>query len=546
MKVIILVLAIFNSLLVVGAAENSAQASAKQKNTSSSVENAEETVTDQLSSSQAVEKTTADNKIENWFFNPPQGINNDVLVVLKDGQTVHEYYGRGYSADTPHLSWSMAKTIAGILMAQASEDYKFDLNTPVKNILKDFKGEATINNLLQMGSGIHFTEDYFGIPVNSDVVRMLYLDGPRIGIKNYMLNLPLYSAVKAGDYFYYSSGDTNLLMVLLKEIINDDKVYANYPFEKFFKPLGIEKVTFEKDSQGVFIGSSYLYMSPKDYLKIGQLIINKGKNEKGEQVIPAWYYKKMYEVSEGVKKQTLVSAMEAKAYSSQVTTNQPIAGRSDYRSEYAEMPQDTLFLLGHQGQVLAVSAQEKMIVLRLGMDKIKQDMVQFANMVGADLKLKFSNYVTAQAEALALAQKDLKTQESLRQSHIKGRDEVISEKTTQQQPALLKPAATISGEAMPAKKADLAKVNISKSVRVFDIFRLPLLIKAFTAKEFCSCYFITGRGYDWCYKDISYKMPIMPKIDIEGTTIKTKMFFGLTAAKAQFMSEREGCLLASY
>lgn len=414
----------------------------------------------------------------------PQGVHTDVVLIEKDGQIMEQYFNREYTEYTPHLSWSMAKTISGFLIAQASEEYKFSLNDAVSKYIPEFKGTARIIDLLQMSSNINFTEDYFGIPVSSDVVKMLYLDGAEIGASEYVKRLPLRTGTNAGEHFFYSSGDTNLLMEILKKIINNDTTYENYPWKKIFKPLGIEQATFERDQKNVFIGSSYIYMKPRDYLKIGQLIIADGKWN-GKQLIPEFYIKLLHTVAPGVEKQALSGSSSTRAYSVHATTNLPIVNRK-IKSEYQDLPPDAIVLLGHQGQLLVASPSKKLVILRLATDK--------------GSKFNRNTFFNA----------------------VKNR---------------------VSGDDKDAPLKEAAVENNSKgSLHLRDLFKVPALIRRYTAKEYCSCRFVVGRSHEACFADIALTMPMMPQINLESKKVTTKFFIG-DAAAAEFTGQKFGCRL---
>lgn len=428
---------------------------------------------------------------QTWFDQSEKGIHTDAVIVSYDHKTLFEKYARGYMAETPHLSWSMAKTVAGILIARACEDRHISLETPVKHFLPAFKGTARIIDFLQMSSGIDFSEEYYGLPVNSDVVKMLYLDGYKSGMADYVHSLPLYqhADLQPGQYYYYSSGDTNVLMAVLRKIINNDTDYNNYPYDKLFSPLGIKTVYFEKDSQGNYVGSSYLYMSAQDYVKLGYLIVDGGRAPNGQQLIPKSYYERMFELAPGVKL-SLQKGADVKGYSLQVATNQT--------GDYPDLPKDALLFLGHQGQMLIASPKEKMVILRLGMDKGQLDKNQFLQSVKETfLKVKTDYTVVG-----------------------------INDKKAKDQKSIF----------------DLKKYTTKKDFHLSDLFKVPQLIRAFTAKEFCSCYFITGRGFDRCYEDVAIKMPVMPKIEVIDKVIKTQFIFG-DHAQAQFEGQPLGCSL---
>ncbi len=427
------------------------------------------------------------------------GVHTDVVLVKRNGVMIFEGYdkARGYSPKTSHLSWSMAKTISGILMAQASVEYKFSLNDAVKKFIPEFKGETKIIDLIQMSSGIDFTEQYFGLPVSSDVVRMLYLDGAQSGAAGYVKSLPMREKFKPGDHFYYSSGDTNLMMEVLKKVINDDKKYENYPWHKLFLPLGIQHATFERDSNQVFIGSSYIYMSAPDYLRVGELIMNGGKWNK-QQIIPEFYVKLMHTLAPGVSQTPLEGTSSARAYGAQVTTNLPIEIRK-MNSEHPDLPADALLLLGHQGQVMAVSPSEKLVVLRLAFDK------------GAAFNR--APFLAAVRQLIIVNQPDYKTASDVKQ---------YSESDSRPTPSL-----------------------INTKLNILDLWKVPLLIRRYTAKEYCSCRFVAGRTHEACTFDVGLTMPLMPKIDVIESEmgkkkIVTKFFFGDENA-VEFTGEKFGC-----
>lgn len=431
------------------------------------------------------------------------GVHTDIVLVKRQGQVLVDMYaaGRGYNRDVPHLSWSMAKTVAGILMAQASVEYKISLQDPVKKYLPEFIGDARIIDLIQMSSGIDFTEQYFGLPVSSDVVRMLYLDGFDHGAAGYVKSLPLREQYKAGEHFYYSSGDTNLMMEVLKKIINDDKKYEDYPWEKLFLPLGIQHATFERDSRGVFIGSSYIYMPAPDFLKIGELIMNNGKWN-GQQIIPDFYVQLLHTLAPGVSKTALDGTSSARAYSAQATTNLPIEIRK-MNSEHPDLPTDAILLLGHQGQMMAVSPKENLVILRLAFDK------------GAAFKR--NPFFTSVKELIKITQPDYKT--AVDSSFYK------------------------ESESIPTQSLINTKLNIK------DLWKVPLLIRRYTAKEYCSCRFVVGRTHEACYADVGLTMPVMPQIHVtdndNGTKkIMTKFFIGDQNA-AEFTGKKFGCRIVN-
>ena len=55
-----------------------------------------------------------------------------------------------------------------------------------------------------------------------------------------------------------------------------------------FDPLGISQYGWEKDKQGYYNGAAGLNITPRDMIKIGQLILNRGEYNSQRIVSPDW------------------------------------------------------------------------------------------------------------------------------------------------------------------------------------------------------------------------------------------------------------------
>ncbi len=181
------------------------------------------------------------------------GVNPDAVLFMRNGKVLFEEYSRGYDAKTKHLSGSMAKTIAGVLVAQEIDRGAISLTTPIGDVLPEVQSPARVVDALQMSSGIAFREEYSGVPFTSDATRMLYMEGPKSGLIPFLSMLPQKTDAKPGDHFYYSSGDSNLLMAVVQKTSASQEAYDAIAFERFFERLGIADATFEQDSKGVFV-----------------------------------------------------------------------------------------------------------------------------------------------------------------------------------------------------------------------------------------------------------------------------------------------------
>jgi CubicO group peptidase (beta-lactamase class C family) len=89
----------------------------------------------------------------------------NAFMVLKDGEVVFEDYRNRMTADTPHIAFSMTKTITAMLVGQALERGEIrsldDLASKYVPVLAEGAyGQATVRNLLEMRSGADIEERY--------------------------------------------------------------------------------------------------------------------------------------------------------------------------------------------------------------------------------------------------------------------------------------------------------------------------------------------------------------------------------------------------
>jgi len=89
----------------------------------------------------------------------------DGIVVSYRGQTVFEWYAQGLTPDTPHLIFSVSKSIAGTLGGILVDRGILDPDAQVTRYIPEMEGSAygsgcTVRHLLDMSVGIRFDEDY--------------------------------------------------------------------------------------------------------------------------------------------------------------------------------------------------------------------------------------------------------------------------------------------------------------------------------------------------------------------------------------------------
>jgi CubicO group peptidase (beta-lactamase class C family) len=424
----------------------------------------------------------------------------DAALVMLNGKILYERYGNGYGPETKHLSWSMAKTVGGILAGIAIDRGYLKVEDPVRKWIPEFKGTATVLDVLQMSSGADFQEEYFGIPVRADVVRMLYLEGPKVGMADYVADRPLRAKDgEPGKHFYYSSGDANLVTEILRRAM-PKKVYESFPWDALFNPLGIPNAVFERDAHGTFAASSYVYMTAREFAKLGELVAGKGVY-RGKRIIPESYFKLMTEVAPGVNVAAVDGTDYTVAYSAMARTNLPIPGRG-CGSEYADLPLDSIYLFGHQGQVVTGSPSTKLVMVRLATDR-------GASTVRGKFFTATRAFLNSQGRSVDTA---------MPTNHDK--------------------CITALGQAKRFLEA-------RRKVPLAEYKKTPALIRQLGAKEFCSCIFVANRTDAECRSDLKMTLPILPSLAIDVSKSRIVAAMSGSESVAVYEGPRFGCRLVT-
>jgi CubicO group peptidase (beta-lactamase class C family) len=206
------------------------------------------------------------------------------VVVVHRGRLVLEAYGPDTDADTPLISWSMAKSMVHALAGLAVADGL--ANPGDDHLLPGWEGDGraaiTLQHLLEMRPGLAFTEDYVDAGV-SHVIEMLFGAG-RGDVAAYAAALPLEHP--PGLHWNYSSGTTNIVSRILGERIDRaGSSVGTYLRERLFDPLGMRSADPRFDAAGTFIGSSFVYATARDFARFGLLYLRDGTWE-GRRLLP--------------------------------------------------------------------------------------------------------------------------------------------------------------------------------------------------------------------------------------------------------------------
>jgi CubicO group peptidase (beta-lactamase class C family) len=215
------------------------------------------------------------------------GQRSAALLVVHDGKLRLERYGLGFERSGRWTTFSVAKSITSTLVGAALRDgYVRSMDDKVSDYLPQMKGSAyddvSIRQLLTMTSGVRWNEDY--ADPSSDVARFNNHQ-PEDGVDalvSYMRRLP--REVPAGTRWHYSTGETNLVGVLLGAATN--KPLATYLSEKIWLPAGMEQpATWLLNRTGKEISGCCIQAAARDFARFGLFVLN-GARVDGKSIVP--------------------------------------------------------------------------------------------------------------------------------------------------------------------------------------------------------------------------------------------------------------------
>lgn len=214
------------------------------------------------------------------------------LVVLHKGELVYEQYALGLDNSRKWTSFSVAKSFTSTLVGAAIKDgFIQSLDDTVAMYIPDLVGSnyetVTIRQLLSMTSGIEWNEDY--TDPDSDVNRFNYSE-PEPGVDatvSYMRKLD--RVHPAGSHWRYSTGETNLIGVLLREATQ--QTLSDYLSEKIWQHTGAaQDASWLLGATGHEISGCCIQATVRDYALFGDFILN-GAMVGGESILPEGYLK---------------------------------------------------------------------------------------------------------------------------------------------------------------------------------------------------------------------------------------------------------------
>ncbi|MGE4348017.1 MAG: serine hydrolase domain-containing protein [Flavobacteriaceae bacterium] len=260
------------------------------------------------------------------------------FLIIKNDSIWHESYFDGYGKNSHTNSFSMAKSYVSASLGKAIMEGKIKgLDQPVSDFFSEFSeglaSKMTIGDLASMASGLNWDEKYYS-PFS--VVTRAYFDED---LKKVILNLK--TTEQPGQKFKYSSGDTQLLAMIVEKATGE--TLSDYISKHFWKPLGCENQAFWQVDNPEGIEKAYccIAANARDFARLGKLYKQKG-NWNGKQILDTAFV----ELS-------VHPRFEGAPY-----------GYGFWLSDY--LGKNIFYMRGHLGQFVIVIPQDDLIIVRLG------------------------------------------------------------------------------------------------------------------------------------------------------------------------------------
>jgi len=217
----------------------------------------------------------------------------DGIVVLHRGHIVYERYFGALTAPQPHIVWSVTKsffgTIALMLIDQGRLDHDTLVTTYVPELAGTGLGTATVRQVMDMTTSIHYSEDY------TDPQAGAWQHGRAGGVlakpEGYSGPASFYDFLRTlqqdgahGEAFAYKTVNTDLLGWILRRVTGQR--LNDMLSERLWAPLGCEQDgRLLVDSAGTEFAGGGLNVSLRDLARFGEMM-RCGGEFNGRRIVP--------------------------------------------------------------------------------------------------------------------------------------------------------------------------------------------------------------------------------------------------------------------
>ena len=304
----------------------------------------------------------------------------DAVVIVHDGRVVLENYANGMAPDTPHIMMSVTKSVvgcvAGILAEQGSLDPDEQISSYVPEVTGSGYGGATVRNLLDMRTGVAFSEEYTNPLAEVRVMERYMGWRPGVGadairgMSAYMTTLAAGSA--HGGPFVYRSADTDMLGWVCERAAGTRM--AELISTLIWQPLGAEfDAEITCDGVGSAIHDGGMSARARDLARFGQMQLDNG-TVAGTPVIPKRWLTQACTIDPDTRAAFVASESE------------PFLTGGWYRNQFWFMPGllgDLQVCLGIHGEMVVVDRATRTVSVKFSSWPAAQEPVYLLDTVRA-------------------------------------------------------------------------------------------------------------------------------------------------------------------
>jgi CubicO group peptidase (beta-lactamase class C family) len=299
----------------------------------------------------------------------------DGFLVLHNGSVVAEEYPAGMPADALHALMSVTKSLVGsvaaVLIGRGLIDPAAPLTAYVPELAVSGYAGATVRSVLDMRSGIVFSEDY--LDPRSEISRLEQCigwspqtdpSGPR-SIYDFLVTLRQGSP--HGGPFAYRSCETDVLGWACERVT--DARMPELLSDLLWSRLGVEHdADMSVDHAGTAVHDGGVSASILDLARFGQLLLDDGEALTGERVLPSWWLR-----------ETFTGDPDSRAAFAASPTDTRMPGgmyRNQFWLPYPDRP--VLLCLGIHGQMVYVNPAARTVGVKLSSWPVAQDPAMLA------------------------------------------------------------------------------------------------------------------------------------------------------------------------
>ncbi|MYK87569.1 MAG: serine hydrolase, partial [Acidobacteria bacterium] len=293
-----------------------------------------------------------------WAFDreSPEQVTLSLLVVHQ-GEIIHERYAPGFDMMTRTRTWSTAKSIASTLMGMLVDEGKLKLDEPLGYDFfpaaaapdQDPRSEITLRHVLNMSSGLE--------PVDNSGRE--YAIGSGLSYwagTSSVIGARSRGAIREpGTNWDYENYDTLLGVYAMKRALGSDKAYREFPRRRLLDKIGMRNTLVSTDRFGDFILSSQVYTNARDLARFGLLYLQGGVWNGERLVSEDWI--------DFVRTPAPATAATGNFYGGQFWLVPD--GRND-------VPKSAYSTSGNRGQYVVIVPTHDLVIVRRGLDYGRQ------------------------------------------------------------------------------------------------------------------------------------------------------------------------------